>query len=125
MHRHWPSGNGKPASYGAAQTLLTAAANIHYSIAYVNRSTRLQGDGLMLVKSMRAVIDATDTATTLLVASLKTPAEVVAALTAGARDLTLPLALLREMGDHPLSEATIAEFGRVGGLHAQSRIEQQ
>ncbi|MEY4194416.1 MAG: hypothetical protein RLZZ226_784, partial [Pseudomonadota bacterium] len=46
----------------------------------------------MLVKSMRAVIDATDTATTILVASLKTPAEVVAALTAGARDLTLPLA---------------------------------
>lgn len=105
---------GMTASYGAAQTLLTAAANIHYSIAYVNRSTRLQGDGLMLVRSMRAVIDATDTATTLLVASLKTPTEVVAALTAGAHDLTLPLALLREMGDHSLSEATIAEFGRVG-----------
>ncbi len=105
---------GMTATYSAAQTVLTAAADIYYTIAYVNRSTRLQGDGLALVQSMRAVIDARPTATTILVASLKSPAEVVAALAAGAHDVTLPLSLLVEMGNHALSDQTVAEFARAG-----------
>lgn len=103
---------GMTASYSAAQTYLTAEAGIHYSIAYVNRSTRLQGDGMALVSAMRAVIDALETPTTLLVASLKTPAEVVDAVIAGAHDVTIPLSLIIEMGNHPLSDQTIEEFAR-------------
>lgn len=105
---------GMTASYSPAQTYLTAEAGIHYSIAYVNRSTRLQGNGLALVKAMREVIDALDTPTTILVASLKTPAEVVDAVVAGAHDVTIPLSLLLEMGNHPLSDQTIEEFARAG-----------
>ena len=105
---------GMTASYSPAQTYLTAAAGIHYSIAYVNRSTRLQGNGLNLVKAMRDVIDALDTPTTILVASLKTPTEVVDALVAGTHAVTIPLPLLMEMGNHPLSDQTIEEFARAG-----------
>lgn len=103
---------GMTASYSPAQTYLTCEAGISYSIAYVNRSTRLQGDGLALVKQMRTVVDACDTQTTVMVASLKSPNEVVQALLAGAQHVTIPLALLMEMGNHPLSEQTIVEFAK-------------
>src|SRR5512136_1451079 len=61
---------GMTASYSAAQTYLACEARVTFSIAYVNRSTRLQGDGLALVSEMRAVVDACDTPTEILVASL-------------------------------------------------------
>ena len=101
---------GMTASYSAAQTYLTCEAGVTYSIAYVNRSTRLQGDGLALVSAMREVIDACDAPTTLMVASLKSAMEVVQSVIAGAHHLTIPLPLLLELGDHPLSEQAIAEF---------------
>jgi len=103
---------GMTASYSAGQTYLTCEAGISYSIAYVNRSTRLQGDGLALVRQMRAVVDACDTQTTIMVASLKSPGEVVQALVAGAQHVTLPLALLLEMGNHPLSDQAIEDFAK-------------
>jgi transaldolase len=106
---------GMTASYSAAQTYLACQANVMYSIAYVNRSTRLQGDGLALVAEMRAVIDAVETTTKILVASLKSPAEVVQAVIAGAHAVTVPLALLQELGNHPLSDQAIEEFARAGG----------
>ena len=85
-----------------------------YSIAYVNRSTRLQGDGLALVSEMRDVIDACETSTEILVASLKSPGEVVQAVIAGAHAVTVPLALMLEMGNHPLTDQAIEEFARAG-----------
>ena len=105
---------GMTASYSAAQTYLSCQANVTYSIAYVNRSTRLQGDGLALVSEMRAVVEACETSTEILVASLKSPAEVVQAVIAGAHAVTVPLALMREMGNHPLSDQAIEEFARAG-----------
>ena len=103
---------GMTASYSAAQTYLACEAGVTYSIAYVNRSTRLQGDGLALVSEMRAVIDACDTPTEVLVASLKSTTEVVQAVIAGAQHVTIPLALMMEMGNHPLSDQAIEEFNR-------------
>lgn len=104
---------GMTASYSAAQAYLTCEAGVAYSIAYVNRSTRLQGDGAGLVSEMRAVVDACDTPTTIMVASLKSASEVVQSVVAGAHHVTIPLPLLLELGDHPLSDQAIEEFGRV------------
>jgi transaldolase len=103
---------GMTASYSAAQTYLTCEAGVTYSIAYVNRSTRLQGDGLALVSAMREVIDACETTTTLMVASLKSAAEVVQSVAAGAQHVTIPLPLLLDLGNHPLSDQAIEEFAR-------------
>jgi transaldolase len=101
---------GVTAIYSAAQCYLACQAGVRYAIPYVNRSTRLQGDGLALVEKMRAVTDAHDGPTEVLVASLKSPAEVVDAVLAGAQHVTIPLALILEMGNHPLSDQAIAEF---------------
>lgn len=103
---------GMTATYSAGQTYLACEAGASYSIAYVNRSTRLQGDGLALVREMRAVAEACEGNTRIMVASLKSVGEVVKAVLAGAQDVTIPLALMKEMGVHPLSDQAIEEFAR-------------
>jgi len=106
------------AVYSAAQCYLACQAGVSYAIPYVNRSTRLQGDGLALVEDMREMIEACDSATEILVASLKTPAEVVESVIAGAHHVTIPLALILEMGNHPLSDQAIEEFARAAAHKA-------
>lgn len=103
---------GMTASYSTAQIYLACEAGVAYSIPYMNRSTRLQGNGSALVAEMRTVVNACAAPTTILVASLKSPSEVVQAVIAGAHHVTLPLPLLLEMGDHPLSDQAAEEFER-------------
>jgi len=102
---------GITAIFSPAQVYLAAQVGAHYVLPYVSRSTRLLGDGPSLVRAMRAVIDATGVRMTIIAASIKSPDEAVQALLAGAHHLTLPLALIEEMGEHPLSRAAIEEFG--------------
>lgn len=98
------------AIFGAGQCVAACAAGARYVIPYVNRTTRLTGDGVGWVRKLRAVTDAMGGRTEVLAASLKSPDEAVEALLAGAHHLTLPLAVLRALGEHPLSARTIAEF---------------
>jgi transaldolase len=101
---------GMTAIFSAAQVYLACQAGVQFVLPYVNRSTRLLGDGVALVRQMRSVIDATGSSTQIIAASIKTPDEAVASLLAGAHHLTLPLKLIESMGDHPLSEQAIEDF---------------
>ena len=100
------------AIYSAAQAAVASEAGAKYAIAYVNRATRLLGDGLQLVKDMAAVLKGSKTE--ILAASLKSPQEAAAALQAGAHHLTLPLDILQAMTTHELSEQTVKEFNENG-----------
>lgn len=100
------------AIFSAYQVYLACEAGAHFIIPYVNRSTRLQGDGPGLVSEMRAIVDAVNTGTEILAGSFRTPAEVVDTVLAGAHHLTLRLDLILALGEHPLSQQTIAEFDR-------------
>lgn len=100
------------AIYSPAQAAVAQAAGATYAIAYVNRATRLLGDGLALVREMAAVLRGGSTE--ILAASLKTPEEAAAALQAGADHLTVPLALLTAMAQHPLSDQTVLDFAAGG-----------
>lgn len=101
---------GMTAIFSAAQVYLACQAGARYVLPYVNRSTRLLGDGLALVRDMRAVIDAQRAPVEIIAASVKSPEEAAATVLAGAHHLTLPLAVITAMGSHPLSEQAIAEF---------------
>jgi transaldolase len=101
---------GITAIFSTVQVYLACQAGAQYILPYVNRSTRLLGDGIALVREMRAVIDATECSTQIIAASIKTPEEAISTLLAGAHHLTLPLKLIESMGDHPLSEQAIEEF---------------
>lgn len=100
------------AIFSPGQALLAAEAGAAYVIPYVNRSTRLLGDGVGLAADMARVCAATGRGTEVMAASLKSVDEVVATVLAGVPHLTLPLALLQDLGHHDLSEETIAAFAR-------------
>ncbi|MEY2857528.1 MAG: transaldolase, partial [Cyanobacteriota bacterium] len=91
---------------------IASEAGAKYAIAYVNRATRLLGDGLELVRSMSQVLQ--NSPTEILAASLKSPQEAAATLEAGAHHLTVPLDILRAMTTHELSTTTVAEFAVQG-----------
>src|SRR4030066_1490807 len=101
---------GITAIFSTQQTYLACQAGAQYILPYVNRSTRLLGDGISLVHQMREVIEAENAQTQIIAASIKTPEEAIFTLIAGAHHLTLPLSLIEMMGDHPLSTKTIEEF---------------
>ncbi|MEM1370429.1 MAG: transaldolase family protein [Cyanobacteria bacterium P01_H01_bin.15] len=98
--------------YHPAQAAVAEVAGAKYAIAYVNRATRLLGDGFQLVKDMASVLAGTETE--ILAASLKSSDEAAQALAAGAHHLTLPLDILTALTTHPLSEKTFAEFQEKG-----------
>ena len=101
---------GITAIFSPAQVFVSCAAGVAFVVPYVNRSTRLLGDGPGLVRGMRAVIDACGSPVRILAASIKSPDEAMEAILAGAHALTLPLALIQELGRHELSERAIADF---------------
>ncbi|HCF26917.1 MAG TPA: transaldolase, partial [Cyanobacteria bacterium UBA11049] len=75
------------AIYSAAQAAVAREAGAKIAIAYVNRATRLLGDGIALVRDMASILQNSDTE--ILAASIKSPQEAAAALQAGAHHLTL------------------------------------
>lgn len=98
------------AIFSPAQALLAAEAGARYIIPYVNRSTRLLGDGNLLVSQMAAVCRASGRSIEIMAASLKSVDEVIGAVLNGAQHVTVPWNILQAMGEHPLSHQAIAEF---------------
>ena len=100
------------AIYSASQAVVAAEAGAKYAIAYVNRATRLLGDGFALVRDMANVLQSANTE--ILAASIKSPEEAVKTLLAGAHHLTLPFEVLQAMAVHELSQQTVDEFAKNG-----------
>ncbi len=101
------------AIYSPVQAAIAHEAGAKYAIAYVNRATRLLGDGLALVRDMFDLLQGSNTE--ILAASIKSPQEAAATLQAGAHHLTVPLEILRQMTTHELSLKTVDEF-RTNGM---------
>ena len=100
------------AVFAPAQALAARAARARFVAVYVNRATRLLGDGPGLVREVAGVLD--DSGTQVLAASLKSSEECVQAVRAGAPHLTASLAVLRGLLDHPISQETLSAFAREG-----------
>ena len=100
------------AIYSPAQAAIASEAGAKYAIAYVNRATRLLGDGLALVAAMSEVLH--DSSTEILAASIKSSEEAAATLRAGADHLTLPPDIIKAMAYHKLSVETVADFATKG-----------
>ena len=100
---------GMTAVFSAGQVYAAACAGVRYALPYLNRMTRLGGDGPAVVERMAQVAAATDLE--LVVASIRSVEEMERALLAGADHVTLPFAVIQELIDHPLSRQAIADFG--------------
>jgi transaldolase len=102
---------GITAVFDPSQVVLAIEAGARFVLPYVNRSTRLQGDGIGLVAEMRQTIDAVGAPTEIIAASIKSPREAIDTLLAGAHHLTLPLEVIEAMAHHELSRQAIQAFG--------------
>lgn len=104
------------AVYSPAQAYVAAQAGAAYAIPYVNRATRYCGSGSALVAEIAAILEGS--ACKLLAASIKSPAEVVETLLAGADHVTLSWDVLAAMAHHQLTDLAIEEFARAAGRDA-------
>lgn len=100
------------ALFNTAQAYLACEAGAKYLLPYVNRTTRLRGDGFGFVRELAEVCKAVGRGTEVLAASIKSPEEAVRTLLAGAHHISAPLAVLLAMGNDPLSDEAVAEFAR-------------
>jgi transaldolase len=108
------------AVFSAAQTYLACQADARYVIPYVNRATRLCGDGIALVYQMAGIVERAGSGTEIVAASLRTPAEVVEAILNGAHHVTIPLQLIEEMAEHKLSALAIEEFAQAAAGYTRT-----
>jgi transaldolase len=100
------------AVYSPAQALIAREAGASYVAVYVNRATRLMGDGIQLVRDVAEIL--AGSSTEIIAASVKSSEEACASLAAGAHHLTLPYEVLTGLITHPLSEQTMVEFQASG-----------
>ncbi len=98
------------AVYAPAQALLAQALGCEWVIPYVDRAERQGLDSGSLLGSLAKVLRGPEGRTRILAASLKTAEQVVESILRGADDVTVPLAVLTTLAEHPLSEAAAREF---------------
>jgi len=98
--------------YSASQAVVSAFGEAKCARSYVQRATRLLGDGFALVQDMADVLKKTNTE--ILVDRIKSPSEAVKTLLAGAHQKTLPFDVLQAMTVHELSGPTVDEFAKNG-----------
>lgn len=97
------------------QALLAGEIGAAWVIPYVDRTTRLGGDGLRLVGEMRRILDAVGARTRVMAGSIKSASGVAEIIEAGAHDITASLDVIKGLGDHEWSEASIADFAEAAG----------
>ena len=100
------------AIYHPAQALVAREIGAAYIAIYVNRATRLIGDGIAVTKSIAQTLEGSQTE--ILAASIKSTDEAIAAFNAGAQHLALPFQILTALIEHPLSTQAVEEFNQNG-----------
>lgn len=106
------------AVYSEAQLLAAAAAGAKHVAVYVSRISKFHAagdpsspvDGISLIGSMRNIVDRSSLGVRILAASLKSPDECAAAMSAGAHDITASLDVLGAFTTHPLSDKALEDF---------------
>jgi transaldolase len=95
-----------------AKAVVARESGAQYIAVYVNRATKLLGDGLSLITDMAGVLKGSQTQ--ILAASLKSPLEASAAILSGADHLTLPFDILNKMAYHEHSKEAVNQFNSNG-----------
>lgn len=100
------------AIYAPSQAIVARQTGARYIAVYVNRATRLIGDGMQVTSDIASVLAGGPTE--ILAASLKSPQEAVAAHQAGAPHLTLPFEVLMDLTENPFSIEAVNQFNEQG-----------
>jgi len=101
---------GMTTIFSPGQAFLACETGARIIFPYVNRTTRLLGNGLDLVRQLRDVVDALKSPVEILAASIKSNQEATDTILAGAHGLTIPLPIILALGQDQYSQQAIAEF---------------
>jgi transaldolase len=97
--------------FSAGQAILAAAAGAAWICPFVGRLDDVSFDGSSLLRAIAAIYEADpDCRTRILAASVRSPVHVMEAAVAGAHAATLPMSVIKQMMQHPLTDRGIAQF---------------
>ena len=96
--------------FSAVQALLAAKAGATFISPFVGRHDDVGFDGMALIADIRMIYDNYDFPTQILVASVRHPMHVVEAAKIGADVMTAPPKIIRQLFNHPLTDAGIKSF---------------
>ena len=92
------------------QALLAAKAGATYISPFVGRLDDISSEGMAVVEDIVQIYNNYDIETQVLVASVRHPQHLVEAARLGAHVATLPLKVLDQMFNHPLTDSGLARF---------------
>jgi len=97
--------------FSASQAILAAKAGATYICPFIGRLDDISFNGLELIQQIREIYDQYDEIETrIIVASVRNPIHVIEVARMGAEIVTIPPAILEQMGKHPLTDRGIAQF---------------
>jgi len=96
--------------FSANQALLAAKAGATYISPFVGRLDDISQDGMELIAHIIEIYQNYDFQTQVLVASVRNPVHVLQAARMGADVATLPFSVIKQLAQHPLTDAGIAKF---------------
>jgi transaldolase len=96
--------------FSPLQAYLAAKSGATYISPFVHRTDLAGGDGLQLVRDIRAVYRQHGYSTKILAASIRTAKEVQEALLAGADAVTAPFDILESLYGHSLTDTVLTKF---------------
>jgi transaldolase len=96
--------------FSAAQALLAAKAGATYVSPFVGRLEDRNEDGMRLVEDIVDIYGNYDYPTQVITASVRDTLHVTQAALLGAHIATVPLAVIKRMYDHPLTDIGLAGF---------------
>ncbi len=96
--------------FSPTQALLAAKAGATYISPFVGRLDDLSEPGMELIEKLVTIYGNYDFATEVLVASVRHPMHVVEAALLGAHVCTIPLKVIQQLAQHPMTESGLEKF---------------
>lgn len=96
--------------FTANQALLAGKAGASFISPFVGRHDDIGFDGMNLISDIRLIYDNYDFATEILVASVRHPIHILEAAKIGADVATMPPNVIKQLVNHPLTDAGLAAF---------------
>ena len=97
-------------NFSAMQALLAAKCGATYISPFVGRLDLIGHFGIELVHQIKTIYDNYGYSTQILAAALRHPAHVLESALAGAHVATMPLDIMRQLYEHPMTDKAIAQF---------------
>lgn len=96
--------------FSANQALMAARAGATYVSPFLGRLDDISHNGVQLVKEIANIYALHDIQTEIIAASVRHPAHIIQAAQAGAHIATIPFTVMKQLLQHPLTDAGIEKF---------------